>query len=123
VVGCFAFLVALLAGAPHPVQPQPPMLIVPGFAPDGSAAGLDPRALLDMPPPTSPGAWGGKPFPNQENPPRPLPGPKTPPCDAAASQEEINGGCWVGLARKPPCGIYFRRGDQCYAPVSAPKKP
>jgi hypothetical protein len=121
-VGCFAVLVALLAGA---TRPGPLMVVFPDkVQPDGSPSLLDPRVLLDMPEvsPVAPVAWGEKPL-DQSIPSGPFPGQKTPPCDASYRQEEINGGCWVPIGGgKPPCGKYFRRGDQCYAPVSAPKK-
>jgi hypothetical protein len=95
------------------------VLIVTGPGPNGATVGLDPRVLAD----TAPVAWGEKPFQNQPIPNFLLPGQKAPPCDAERSEEAINAGCWLGLARTPPCGMYFRQGDRCYAPVAAPKKP
>jgi len=116
-VGCFAVLVALLAGA---TRPGPLMLVVPDrLQPDGSPTLSDPRALLDMPV-----AWGEKPLDQYIPTGGPLPGQRAAPCDTGIGQEEINGGCWFQSGSvKPPCGRLFRHGDKCYAPVAAPRKP
>lgn len=40
-------------------------------------------------------------------------------CDDAASQEEINGGCWVQTKKKPPCpmGIQWEHDGKCWLPA------
>ncbi|HYV48602.1 MAG TPA: hypothetical protein VFA20_27265 [Myxococcaceae bacterium] len=109
-------LVPLLAGA---ARPGPFVLVLPGAGPDGSTVSFDPRSLIDLPV-----AWGEKPL-DQPIPVKTLPGQRAAPCDTdAPGQVVINGNCWLRLAdAKPPCGIYFRQGDACYAPVAEPKKP
>ncbi|NNB94330.1 hypothetical protein HI113_10475 [Corallococcus exiguus] len=49
---------------------------------------------------------------------KPFRGQKTKDCDADASEELINGGCWVATDRKAPCGDkqYQWRG-KCYRPI------
>jgi hypothetical protein len=49
----------------------------------------------------------------------PLDGQMRGPCKTAPGYEEINGGCWVQLGLKPPCGDFYRRGDRCYVPIWA----
>ncbi|WP_157775364.1 hypothetical protein [Melittangium boletus] len=51
-----------------------------------------------------------KPFRNQA----------TPPCTPNRDEEEINGGCWVQLARKPPClgETQAEYQGKCYLPVA-----
>ncbi|QSQ24891.1 hypothetical protein JY651_08110 [Pyxidicoccus parkwayensis] len=47
---------------------------------------------------------------------RPFKGQKKPDC--RKSQESINGGCWVKVAAKPPCGDdFYEHDDACWAPV------
>jgi len=86
------------------------MIIVADAGPDGAPVRFDPGSVLAMP-----AMWGEKPL-DQPIPVKLLPGQKAPPCESALSQEAIHAGCWIGLKRKPPCGPYFRRGDECYAP-------
>jgi hypothetical protein len=42
------------------------------------------------------------------------------PCKPNLDEVELNGGCWMELAKRPPCGEYYAeyRG-KCYVPVSA----
>jgi len=116
-VGCLAVLVApLLAGA---AQPGPLVLVLPGAGPDGSTVSFDPRSLFD----NMPAMWGEKPL-DQPIPVKTLPGQMVAPCHTEIGQVEINGNCWFASADvKPPCGLLFRHGDKCYAPVAEPKKP
>jgi hypothetical protein len=108
-------LVPFLAGA---ARPEPFVLVLPGAGPDGSTVSFDPRSLRDMPV-----AWGEKPL-DQPIPVKTLPGQKAAPCNEAVGERTINGNCWVYIFDvKPPCGILFRQGDKCYAPVAEPKKP
>jgi hypothetical protein len=108
-------LVPLLAGA---ARPGPFVLVLPGAGPDGSTVSFDPRSLRDMP-----AAWGEKPL-DQPIPVKTMPGQKVAPCNEAVGERAINGNCWVWIADvKPPCGILFRQGDKCFAPVAEPKKP
>ncbi|HLL53540.1 MAG TPA: hypothetical protein VK447_08345 [Myxococcaceae bacterium] len=45
-------------------------------------------------------------------------------CDGRLAETPINGGCWVGTDKAPPCELLFRHGDKCYRPASAdPTKP
>ncbi|WNG25691.1 hypothetical protein F0U62_17950 [Cystobacter fuscus] len=54
-----------------------------------------------------------KPFRNQA----------VPPCNSNTVAVEINGGCWVELAQKPPCGSEAAAYQgKCYMPVARPKK-
>jgi hypothetical protein len=95
------------------------MLIVPAIAIDDSPVWLrfDTRSLFDMP-----ANWGEKPL-DQSIPKSTLPGQKVAPCNAALGQVAINGNCWFQSgAMKPPCGLLFRQGDACYAPVAAESK-
>jgi hypothetical protein len=62
----------------------------------------------------------GFPMPN-----KPFEGQKKPPCDTLAGEVEIRGGCWLELARRPPClkGTAEYQG-KCYAAVGAvPRAP
>jgi hypothetical protein len=38
-----------------------------------------------------------------------------PPCPSP--EVEMSGGCWLELAKKPPCTPYYRKGDRCYSPA------
>ncbi|NBD09282.1 hypothetical protein [Corallococcus silvisoli] len=53
-----------------------------------------------------------------EVPKRPFKGQKTKDCDTDASEQFINGGCWVETSKKAPCGDkqYEYRG-KCYRPI------
>ncbi len=55
---------------------------------------------------------------------QPLEGQKTRGCEEEDS-ETINGGCWVRLERRPPCGArHFEHRGGCYMPVAEdPKTP
>ena len=47
-----------------------------------------------------------------------------PPCRTRANQVAINGGCWVELARRPPCEEYAEYEGKCYIPImKAPRPP
>ncbi len=42
------------------------------------------------------------------------------PCKLNRSEVELNGGCWLELAKRPPCGEDFAEYQgKCYVPVSA----
>ena len=42
------------------------------------------------------------------------------PCKPNRSEVEINGGCWLALEKRPPCGEDFAEYQgKCYVPVSA----
>jgi len=45
-----------------------------------------------------------------------------PPCKTNLGEEAINGGCWVRIDVKPPCGDLFRHGNSCYRPIQKPSK-
>lgn len=52
----------------------------------------------------------------------PLRGQKRPPCRPDA-EHSINGGCWVGTDRVPPCpGGFYGYGAKCFMPVLAPQR-
>jgi hypothetical protein len=62
----------------------------------------------------------GFPMPN-----KPFEGQKKPPCDAKRAEVEIHGGCWMEIARRPPCseGAAEYQG-KCYVAVgAAPRAP
>lgn len=61
----------------------------------------------------------GFPMPN-----KPFEAQKKPPCDTKRAEVEINGGCWMEMARRPPCseGAAEYQG-KCYAAVGAPIRP
>lgn len=46
-----------------------------------------------------------------------------PPCRTNADHVEINGGCWVALERRPPCGEHAEYQGKCYIPVIKPPRP
>jgi hypothetical protein len=42
------------------------------------------------------------------------------PCKSNLDEVELNGGCWLELAKRPPCGEnYAEHQGKCYVPVSA----
>jgi len=42
------------------------------------------------------------------------------PCKSNLEEVEVNGGCWLELAKRPPCGEnYAEYQGKCYVPVSA----
>jgi hypothetical protein len=46
------------------------------------------------------------------------------PCKSKLDEVEINGGCWVELARRPPCNeIQAEYRGKCYMPVSKDRGP
>lgn len=106
-----ALVGAVLAGSylvPPPEMPPSPMPEWSGGVPAGwmvpvSMAPV--RLALDLPP---------RPFPDQ----------KTRNCDEDQAEVKINGGCWVGTDRAPPCGekMYEHKG-KCYRPVGKEKEP
>ncbi|MCY1074439.1 hypothetical protein [Archangium lansingense] len=56
---------------------------------------------------------------------KPFEGQKKPPCDAKRAEVEIHGGCWMEIARRPPCseGAADYQG-KCYVAVgTAPRVP
>ncbi|NVJ05217.1 hypothetical protein HUW63_08200 [Myxococcus sp. AM001] len=54
-------------------------------------------------------------------PPRPFEGQKTRKCDPDQGEVFINGGCWVALEKKAPCGdkLYEHKG-KCFRPAAKP---
>jgi hypothetical protein len=49
---------------------------------------------------------------------------QAPPClPASAGDEEINGGCWSRMERRPPCGQFYEHKGRCYVPVRETPKP
>ncbi|WNG16718.1 hypothetical protein [Cystobacter fuscus] len=90
------------AGAPPPERPRPTVemsLEAPSLINTGEAAGQ----AIAYPPPRQP-------FRNQ----------KKAPCNTRHQLEvEINGGCWVELAQKPPCAEDRAEYEgKCYLPVA-----
>jgi len=62
----------------------------------------------------------GFPMPN-----KPFEGQKKPPCDAKRAEVELHGGCWMEIARRPPCseGAAEYQG-KCYVAVgTVPRAP
>jgi hypothetical protein len=56
---------------------------------------------------------------------KPVAGQKKPPCNPKRDEVELNGGCWMEVARRPPCseGAAEYRG-KCYIGVgAAPRAP
>lgn len=50
---------------------------------------------------------------------RPFKGQKTKDCDADASEQLINGGCWVATDRRSPCGDkQYEHKGKCYRPAA-----
>lgn len=56
-------------------------------------------------------------------PPRPEDWQKRPPCDADAGETEVNGACYVEVARRrAPCGpVLLEHGGACYRAVAKPE--
>ena len=55
---------------------------------------------------------------------KPYPGQVRPPCKPEWAQVEINGGCWVELAMRAPCGQTTEHAGKCYLPAkAAPRLP
>jgi hypothetical protein len=53
----------------------------------------------------------------------PLRGQKKPPCRLEA-EHLINGGCWVGTDRVPPCPAgFYGSGSKCFIPVLQAQRP
>ena len=61
----------------------------------------------------------GFPMPN-----KPFEGQKKPPCDAKRAEVELHGGCWMEIARRPPCseGAAEYQG-KCYVAVGTVIRP
>ena len=82
-----------------------------------SDAGLPSNFLIDGEPQSPAGIaypLPDKPFSSQVR----------PPCRTKADHVAINGGCWVELARRPPCGEHAEYQGKCYIPVvKAPRPP
>lgn len=55
-------------------------------------------------------------------PPKPDSWMKKPPCDEGMDERPINGACWQGTSKHPPCGELYRWGEGCYRPLIPPKK-
>ncbi len=55
---------------------------------------------------------------------KPVAGQKRPPCDAMRAEVEIRGGCWMEIAKHPPCpkGVAEYQG-KCYIGVGAAIRP
>jgi hypothetical protein len=52
-------------------------------------------------------------------PPKPFRDQSSAPCRLKVGEEEINGGCWVEIARRPPCTeVQAEYQGKCYLPVS-----
>ncbi|MBM7117784.1 hypothetical protein [Archangium primigenium] len=46
------------------------------------------------------------------------------PClPASTGDEEINGGCWSRMERRPPCGQFYEHQGRCYVPVRESPRP
>ncbi len=49
---------------------------------------------------------------------------QAPPCAPEPPGEvDINGGCWMGVVRRPPCGQFYEHGGRCYVPVRESPRP
>jgi len=94
---------------------QPSTLLARGESPD-SSSWEDASSFVDLAD-SDPAAFAypmpEKPFRNQA----------VPPCKSKKSVVEINGGCWVELAVKPPCDSESAEYQgKCYMPVGKPRK-
>jgi len=57
-------------------------------------------------------------------PPKRLERQQAPPClPASTGDEEINGGCWSRMERRPPCGQFYEHQARCYVPVRETPRP
>jgi len=111
---CAPVVLALLAGVAwlhleRQPRPSAPAL---GDEMSGADAPLDAPYLTDSAPPSPPALaypLPAKPFRNQA----------AAPCNPELWEEEINGGCWMALDRRPPClKIHAEYQGKCYLPVS-----
>ncbi|WNG22212.1 hypothetical protein F0U63_27380 [Cystobacter fuscus] len=95
-------------------QPQKPM---PTLTSDALTLADAPHSLTDMGP-----SHANE--PNEERiayplPPKPFRDQSSTPCRLKMGEEEINGGCWVEIARRPPCTeVQAEYQGKCYLPVS-----
>ncbi|MBM7119414.1 hypothetical protein [Archangium primigenium] len=54
---------------------------------------------------------------------KPYPDQAKPPCKSEWAEVEIQGGCWVELSRRPPCGKTTEHAGKCYLPSKAEPRP
>lgn len=105
-----------LGTATRPIGPPPPPPSTSGIG-EWADAGLPSTFFIDGEPQGPTGIaypLPDKPFKSQVR----------PPCRTNADHVEINGGCWVALERRPPCGEHAEYQGKCYIPViKAPRPP
>ncbi|WP_434391141.1 hypothetical protein [Melittangium boletus] len=57
-------------------------------------------------------------------PPKRLERQQAPPCLAPpGGQVEFNGGCWIEVMGKPPCGQFYEHAGKCYVPMRETPRP
>ncbi|MET0406575.1 MAG: hypothetical protein ABW123_29425 [Cystobacter sp.] len=103
--------VVLMASIAWFCLPPAPKLLTP--ADFNSVAGKGPQRKMDFV-----DRSGSSPVVAYPLPSKPVPKQAVPPCVADNAEVEINKGCWVELAKKPPCGpSQAEYQNKCYLPV------
>lgn len=98
-----------------------PEQVANGACPKGAGTEPDPSdALIDLK-----ADGGASPGHVVKMPEHPFEWQKKPPCDNDASEEAVNGACYLATKRRPPCGPkLMQHGDTCYRAIAkAPREP